>query len=912
MTTEKRMHFHECPRCGGQGVYEKKVCSMCKGVSLGVVFRNKFFYFSKIINFKTIVEDNIKKYLYLGFKFLFGFLGLLGLVALIYKFYQVNLIINAEFWLSADNLMLIFWISLIFDMLLFYFVVKQEQQEQNVLVKAYNEEDWLTSAEVINWESLMKLKKVDVSKAFSKDALQCLKKAYSKALYFNNEKVHKLHILNAMIDFPKTLLILGRLEIKVQQLTKILNEILKTKLEVTPLKPVWDQELKKKLIQAYFDAFDSRRDKVYLEEIMLMLSAGTDKLISDLFFKLEISERKIINVVEWLRINQKLQSKFVRIRYLAKSRPKGGLDKAMTAVSTPVLDSFSEDITAAAARGAFFPLIGRDQELEDVFRVIEGGQNNVIIVGEDGIGKTSVLEGIAQKVINNEVPAVMQEKRVIKLSIPKLVSGAGATEVKERLLVIIDEIVRAGNIILVIPHINSLIGASTGTAENVDLSDIISNALEKKQITVIATALPQNYSTYIETSVLGSVLTKVDLKESSVDESIQVLEGHSAIAENKNHVFFSYNSLENLVSLTDRYITDKYLPQKALDLMFELAVYVKNKKGRNTIVTGEDAAELVSKKLDIPLTKITAKESEKLLKLEDKIHERVVDQEEAVNMVAESLRRARAELREQTRPIANLLFMGPTGVGKTELAKTVAEVYYGDEKNMIRLDMTEFQEPNSINSLIGVPGGQTGGYLTEAVRKDPYSLVLLDEMEKAHPDVLNIFLQVMDDGRLTDNQGRTIDFTNVILIATSNAATSFIQDKLDQGLKVEQIRKLLLDEELKKSFKPEFINRFDGIIVFKPLEMVHVKQIAQLMLNKVIEQMKEKEIFLQIEPEALTELANKGYDPQYGARPLRRVIQDNVETKLADAVIKGDVSRGDSVTYKSGGQLEVLSRQSFL
>ena len=343
--------------------------------------------------------------------------------------------------------------------------------------------------------------------------------------------------------------------------------------------------------------------------------------------------------------------------------------------------------------------------------------------------------------------------------------------------------------------------------------------------------------------------------------------------------------------------------------MHEVAVRIGNQKGKGALITANDVAVTISEKTNIPLTEITKEESEKLLNLEQKIHERVVDQVEAVQMVAAALRRARAEMRDINRPIVNLLFLGPTGVGKTELAKTVAAVYFGDEKNMIRLDMSEYQEQSSINRLIGAPPGYAGsgggGYLTEAVRKNPFSLVLLDEIEKAHPDIANIFLQVMDDGRLTDSSGRTVDFTNVILIGTSNAGTETIQNKMRQGVPVEQIRRELIDHELVSYFRPELLNRFDGIIVFKPLTIAEVEAIAKLMLREIKANLEQRGIGLKVTPQALAELAQAGFDPTFGARPLRRVIQQQVEDRLANYLLEGKINRRDTVVVEGGGNIRI-------
>ncbi|HSD12937.1 MAG TPA: ATP-dependent Clp protease ATP-binding subunit, partial [Patescibacteria group bacterium] len=414
----------------------------------------------------------------------------------------------------------------------------------------------------------------------------------------------------------------------------------------------------------------------------------------------------------------------------------------------------------------------------------------------------------------------------------------------------------------------------------------------------------------LEGTPLGQALTKVEVPEMDVNEAIQVLEAKSGGIEYKNEVFFSYAAVEAAVTLSDRYLHEQTLPEKAIQIAMETATAVRNAKGKNAIVTKDDVAAVVAEKTHMPLKQMTQEESEKLLNLEERMHARMIGQEEAVKSVASAMRRARAELKDQSRPIANFLFLGPTGVGKTELAKTLAEEYFGNEEAMIRLDMSEYQDKASIYKLIGEPAGaQAGGLLTEAIRQRPFSLLLLDELEKAHPDLLTVFLQVMDDGRLTDNVGRTVDFTNVILIATSNAGAPFVQEALRQKMPIEQIRERLMTQELKGIFRPEFLNRFDGMIVFRPLSQEEIVQIAKLMLKKVSKRLEDKGIVFEATDEAVRELAAAGFDPLFGARPLRRVIQDRVDNAIADALLRGQLSRRDKLIYEKGGTLRVEKAQ---
>ncbi|MFA6534407.1 MAG: AAA family ATPase, partial [Patescibacteria group bacterium] len=470
-----------------------------------------------------------------------------------------------------------------------------------------------------------------------------------------------------------------------------------------------------------------------------------------------------------------------------------------------------------------------------------------------------------------------------------------------------DEIQRAGNVILVIEEVHDLVGISTGTEESLDLAEALINYLAKYRVSAITTTTPKDYS-YLEAKTsLGNYLHKITVDEPQGNEAIQIVESRIGPIEYTNKVFFSYAAVAASVTLSTRYIHERYLPAKAIDLLKEAAVQTAGSRGRGATVMPEDVALVVSQKTKIPLTKIGAAESKKLVNLEAEIHERMVDQAESVKEVAAALRRARAGLRDQKRPIANFLFLGPTGVGKTELAKTIAEVYFGSETNMVRLDMSEYQTKESLYRLIGAPTGeQAGGYLTEAIRRQPFALVLFDEVEKAHPDILNLFLQVMDDGRLTDNAGRTVDFTNAIIIMTSNAGTKYIQEQVKAGVDMAAIRAEMINNRLGEFFRPEFLNRFDAINVFKPLTIAEVNQIASLMIKKAAKNLLQDGVELEVTPAAVAELAAAGFDPQFGARPLRRVIQERIDNTLANLKLENKFKRGDKVVFDVGGKVEVV------
>jgi len=404
---------------------------------------------------------------------------------------------------------------------------------------------------------------------------------------------------------------------------------------------------------------------------------------------------------------------------------------------------------------------------------------------------------------------------------------------------------------------------------------------------------------------LSSNLLKVDLPEPNFNETVQILEAKTFAIENKYKIYFSYQSIEKIVKLTSNYVHDRFQPSKSIKILEEVAVMVRKSKGKNHLVTAKDVSKIISEKVNIPLGEVSVSESDKLMNLEELIHKRVIGQHEAVKMVSSALRRARAELRDESKPITNLLFLGPTGVGKTELAKTVAQIFFNNENDLIRLDMSEYQEKTSLARLIGVEGSEDGGVLTEAIRKNPFSLLLLDEIEKAHPDILNIFLQVMDDGILTYSSGRTIDFSNCIIIATSNAAAFYIQDQVTLGTDLENIKQNLLQTELRSYFKPEFLNRFTGIVLFKPLLPKEIEKITVLMLKKVSKRLESKGISFEASEEAVKELAKIGFSKEFGARPLARAIQQRVDNSLANFLLTGKIGRRDRVILEKGGEIRI-------
>lgn len=795
------------------------------------------------------------------------------------------------FWEIRSLPMLVFWLSIITIMFVYYRFSRQLEKINKYTIP-YNT---ITSFndKMLSADTTQNIVPIDISKYFTLNAQQTVADSWKAALSHKDAEVAPIHLFISMLSNASVNTVFARLNITWEKLRNRVGSVL-AQVPTAENRPFYlSISTQQMLIRSYINAKLSKSSKVDVIDILEAMVA-TENEITEMLFDMAITKDKLTNTIAWIKIRKKMLENWRRFRQKAGYRPKNKINRAMTAIATPTLDAFSRDITLLAQMGYFLPCIGRQQELEGIIAIMQGGQRkSPLLVGEEGIGKKTIIEGLAQRMVSEDVPSFLQDKRLVALDVARLTSGVGIAGAQERLLRIINEIRRSGNIILYIPNIHNLVGLSAGAEAGIDLADVFAQLISQTDLIAIGTITPASYRRFIENrSTLEGVFNVVQIKESRGNEAIQILESKVGSIEYKHNVYFTYDSIEALVELSDRYMYNRKLPEKAIEIMEEVAA-VTSRKGKGVSVTANDVASVISQKTNIPLTEITEEESEKLLNLESRIHQRVVSQHEAVTMVATSLRRARAEIRDTKRPIVNLLFLGPTGVGKTEVAKTVAEVYFNSEKNMIRLDMSEYQDQSSLPRLIGTAGSP--GYLTEAVKKNPFTLVLLDEFEKANSDILNIFLQIMDDGRLTGDDGRTVDFTNTIIIATSNAGSMLIQNEIRKGQDIESIKKELLETELNKYFRPELINRFDGIAVFKPLSSDDVRQIALLMVSKLKEKLEDKGIELLISERALEQLAEEGYHPEYGARALRRVIQQRIEDKIAEILIANQVSRRDAI-----------------
>lgn len=902
--------FVTCPKCNGYGVVlnlNKSLsdCPHCqKKESIYGLVDQQVLYWHKIINKQVIRQEKIQKAIKKIINIFCIIVSICGILALAYVIF-LNVNINPDLFsilFAKNHYILFFWLSIFFDMFIYYRLILESDKKIKMLVRQFGK-DLEEIKYNYDWNSLAKLnkQKINIAKFYNQEAIDAITQAYLVAEQYKHSQVDTIDLLSSISETKNIHYALLRLGINIEAYQEKIKRIIQKQLPENP-------DFKKVVILAYFEAYNSRRVEISVLELLIALFK-IDDLIKDIFDDFSITEEKLTNVIEWIHLEKKLHDWSRSYRGKAKNKPKSHMNKAMTARPTKLLDHVSQDYTLKAKMGHFFPLIGREKEVAEAFRILKEGKGNIILLGDAGVGKTTIIEGIAQLMTAEDVPAKLQDKRLVVLDPGVLIAGAGGVGgVEERVVKVIYEIILAGNVILVIEDIHNLLGArSTGSGS--DAGEILMNFLSQGYLQVIGTSTKTEYQKFIANKeTFLRRFQPVRINEMPVNDTIKLLEAKSAIIENRHHVFFSYDAIDNCVKLTDRYIKDRYLPAKALDVQEEAAVYCREKKGENTIVTKEDVATVISEKTNVEVASITASEADKLLHLEEVMHQRIVGQDEAITAIARSLRRAREELRDINRPIASFLFLGPTGVGKTETAKTIADVYFGNEKNMIRLDMSEFQEQHSVSRLIG--DQYTAGYLTDAARQKPFSLILLDELEKAHPDVLNIFLQVMDDGRLTDGKGKTIDFTNTIIIATSNAATDVIQTGTQQGLNSMEIYEGLMNGYLQKYFRPEFINRFDRVVVFAPLRLEEVYEIARLLLMKLAATLLNKGITFQVTNEAVQELAAKGYSPQFGARPLKRLLQDTVDDALAKLMLEKKINRRDTIILLPGGEIQINKASS--
>lgn len=802
---------------------------------------------------------------------------------------------------------------------------------------------------------------------FTESAKAVLAIAQEEAKYFKHQSVGSEHLLLALVLEPNG--IAGK---TLRQLNTDKNEIREEIEHLTgygtvksyPKDTYLPYSPRAKQIFAYAGDEAKRlgASKIGTEHILLGLLRDEDILASRILLNLGLSLSKMRQL-----LMKKMGVTDPQLANGMNGRRRNNQAQKNAVKGTPTLDSLARDLTKLARENSLDPVVGRSKEVRRLIQILSRRtKNNPVLVGEPGVGKTAIAEGLAQKIIHGEVPGDMLDKRLMMLDMGALVAGTKYRgEFEDRLKKVIDEIYQDGQVILFIDELHTLIGAG-GAEGAIDASNILKPALARGELQTIGATTLDEYQKYIEKdSALERRFARVQVDEPTPEEAEEILKGLRSRYEKHHGVEITDDALHAAVQLSVRYINSRQLPDKAIDLMDESAAKVrldladepskindlraeiaelieekeqaiqaqsfesaarlrqKEKKlvdklesillveekeatGYANKVTEEDVAGVVSQWTGVPLQQLEKKESDRLLELESVLHQRVVGQDDAVKAVSRAIRRARSGLKDPNRPIGSFMFLGPTGVGKTELAKALAESMFGSEDALVRVDMSEFMEKYSTSRLIGSPPGyvgyEEGGQLTEKIRQKPYSVILFDEVEKAHPDVFNILLQVLDDGHLTDSKGRKVDFRNTILIMTSNIGATAIREEKNVGFNVTDLSKdynamqKRILEELKKAFRPEFLNRVDETVVFRSLDQEEIQEIVKIMSKSVIDRLKEQDVLLKITSAANDVIGKVGFDPEYGARPIRRALQKEVEDRLSEALLSGQIHLGDKVT----------------
>ena len=785
---------------------------------------------------------------------------------------------------------------------------------------------------------------VDITQFFSDSTTNLLQRAAQQALEWGSLDLTSEHLLYAALEDRVVRRVLEEVGADPQAIRAQLEEEAQ-KGGRTDVSPSLAPDAKRALLAAYEESRDLGSSYIGPEHVLLALAADDESDGGRLLSRFGLSHTKLRGAV-------------------VRGVDTGG-EAREPASATPTLDEFSRDLTQMAREGKLDPVIGRAEEVESTIEILSRRtKNNPVLIGDPGVGKTAIVEGIAQRVVNDEVPETLSGKRVVQLDLSGIVAGTQYRgQFEERLKKVIDEVrENSDDLILFIDELHTVVGA--GAAEGaMDASNMLKPALSRGELHVVGATTIDEYRKNIEKdAALERRFQPVLVKEPSVDDTIDILRGLKDRYEAHHRVKITDEAIVAAAELSDRYVTGRFLPDKAIDLMDQAAARVRLRsktkpqdtktledelrrvqrekdeavanedfekapelrdqvaalrseleeaqQGRRPVaeVRAEDIAEVVSRATGIPVSQLTEEERERLMRLEEQLHDRVVGQDEAVEAVAEAVRRARAGLSDPNRPIGSFLFLGPTGVGKTELARTLAEALFGDEASMVRIDMSEFQERHTVSRLVGAPPGYVGyeeaGQLTEAVRRRPYSVLLLDEIEKAHADVFNILLQILDDGRLTDAQGRTVDFKNTVIIMTSNMGAERIQAHTRREETFEELKEDML-QVVRHHLRPEFVNRIDEIIVFRALSREQIVDIARLLLERTTRRLRAQDIEVEFTDEAVELIAEEGFDPEFGARPLRRTIQRRVDNELSRMVLSGSLEPGDKVLV--GGEEERLT-----
>lgn len=791
---------------------------------------------------------------------------------------------------------------------------------------------------------------------FTRQAANALKLAKTTAQSCNHSYIGTEHILVGLLKEKEGTAgrILEEFNVEEDALRQLIEELIAPSEVLAAEKaPEYSPRALRVLERSVQEAENQKEAQAGTEHLLVAMLKETDCVATRLLYTMGVNIQKLyVTVLTAMGIENPTAEEL-----------QGGRNQKTqkSGAATPTLDQYSRDLTVMAAEGKLDPVVGRDREITRLIQILSRrSKNNPCLVGEPGVGKTAIVEGLAQRIVSGLVPDSVRDKRVVVLDMSGMVAGSKYRgEFEERIRKVIDEVRVNQGILLFIDELHTIIGAG-GAEGALDASNILKPSLSRGEIQLIGATTLEEYRKYIEKdAALERRFQPVTVEEPTEQETLEILKGLRPYYEKHHGVRIEDEALEAAVRMSVRYINDRFLPDKAIDIIDEAASKVqlgsyrsapeiealeikirellnqkeeaikladlsrakriqqeqneaeeqiekyrkkevRRNKRKNLTVNENSVADIVSDWTKIPVKRLTEGETKRLAALEKELHKRVIGQEEAVKAVAQAVKRGRVGLKDPNRPIGSFLFLGPTGVGKTELSKALAEAVFGSEQAMIRVDMSEYMEKHSVSKMIGSPPGYVGydegGQLTEAVRRKPYSVVLFDEIEKAHPDVFNVLLQVLDDGRITDSQGRTVDFKNTILIMTSNIGSSYLLEGINDNGDIKPEAEEMVMNDLRNHFRPEFLNRLDEIIMFKPLTRDNIGGIVDLIVANLNERLADKDLHLVLTDEAKKFVADNGYDPVYGARPLKRYLQKNVETLVAKIILQGDVNMGDTIT----------------
>ncbi len=657
---------------------------------------------------------------------------------------------------------------------------------------------------------------------------------------------------------------------------------------------IYSQKFEQVIKESLEKARKNRRSRIDIGDILVLL-AKTEPVFGAFMLEADLRPDDIENVVSLWQEEEEKKKRRKRFWTKENLARQGSLGRTWASSYTITLDEYSKDLVYSVFQGGDNKIIGYKSEIEQTERILSSpGMNNVLLIGEPGVGVKNVIKAVAVKGSKGQSLPTVNYQRVLELNIPQMLARLKSfDEVEDKLDQIFQEVARAGNVILVIDDFHNFVGGREQTPGTIDITGLLASYLELPQFRIVAiTSYKGLHKKIEENPSILNLFSKIEVKEPDIALTLKILQRIVPQLENKYGKLISYMAVKEVIELCDKYITDKPFPKKAEEVLEQSLIRIINQPKQWLLP--EDVDKFVAQKTEIPVGNIKGEEKDILLDLENLIHQRIINQAEAVKDISTALRRARANLKERKGLMGGFLFLGPTGVGKTETSKALADIYFGSEKRMIRLDMSEFQSQRDIPRLLGSEGEE--GLLTTPVRESPFSLILLDEIEKAHPNILNLFLQVLDEGHITDGLGRKVNFSNTIIIATSNAGYKIILQALEEKISTEETKQKLLDYIFEKSiFRPEFINRFNAVVVFKPLSRQNLLDISQLMLNKIRKGLEEKNIEFIITEELKEKIVKLGYDITFGARNLQRTIQDKVENPLAEALLRGDIKKGDSI-----------------